>query len=128
MKINLDYIFKTLEGKKLTQPSQEDIIAALQMQLKNHKVPFPEIPGTIDMTFRGVCCKVLQAVFDDEKGLNEEEKIRRFSLAIDMVKTKGDFEFNNDEITLLRKLINKGYAMLIVGQVAELCKPKSRKQ
>lgn len=128
MKINLDYVFKTLEGEKLSKPSQEEIIEALQIQLKNHKIPFPQIPGTIEMTFRGVCCNILQATFDDEKDLSEEEKVRRYSLAIDIVKTKGDFEFNDDEITLLRKRINKVYSMLIVGQVSELCKPKPRKQ
>jgi len=128
MKINLDYIFKTIKGEKLTQPSQEQRIAVLEMQLKNHNIPLPQIPATEDMTLREVCLAALQAQFEDEKNLNATEKVARYSLATDIFKAKDNIEFTAEEITLLKKLIGKGFTVLIVGQAYELLDPKTEKQ
>ena len=128
MKINLDYIFKTIKGEKLTQPSQEQRVAALEMQLKNHNIPLPQVPGTEDMTLKEVCLAALQANFDDEKQLSATEKVARYSLATDIFKAKGSIELASEEITLLKKLIGKGFTVLIVGQAYELLDPKIEKQ
>jgi len=128
MKINLDHIFKTIKGEKLTQPSQEQRVAALEMQLKNHNIPLPQVPGTEDMTLKEVCLAALQANFDDEKQLSATEKVARYSLATDIFKAKGSIELASEEITLLKKLIGKGFTVLIVGQAYELLDPKIEKQ
>lgn len=128
MKLNLDHVFKTIEGEKLTQPTQEQKIVALEMQLRNHKVPFPQVLGTEDMTLREVCLAALQANFDDEKNLSATEKVSRYSLATDIFKAKDSLDLASEEITLLKKLIGKGFTMLIVGQAYELLDPDSVKQ
>lgn len=128
MKINLDHIFTTIKGKTLTQPSQEQRIAALEQQLKNHNVPLPQLPAIEDMTLKEVCLAALQANFDDEKQLSATEKVARYSLATDIFKAKGSIELASEEITLLKKLIGKGFTMLIVGQAYGLLDPNSGKQ
>lgn len=129
MKINLNHIFKTIKGEKLTQPSQKQRIAALEMQLKNHNVSLPQVPATEDMTLKEVCLAALQANFDDEKQLSATEKVARYSLATDIFKAKESIELVAEEIALLKKLIGKGFTMLIVGQSYELLdSPDSKKQ
>ena len=123
MKINLNHIFKTIKGETLTQPTLEQRIAALEMQLKNHSVPLPQVPGTEDMTLKEVCLAALQANFDDEKQLSATEKVARYSLATDIFKAKESIELASEEITLLKKLVGKGFTMLIVGQAYELLDP-----
>ena len=62
------------------------------------------------------CIEPLLATFPDEQNLAGEEKLRRFLLASKIHWADGEAELMAEEISLVKKLIGKGYGPLVVGQ------------
>lgn len=68
-----------------------------------------------------VCSNALLSGYEDEKNLSAEEKVKRFKLAHKVFEA-GEIELASEEATLIRKVVNKKYPTMIVGQVYEVIK------
>lgn len=66
---------------------------------------------------RGVCIDALLAAFQDEPSLAGEEKLKRFQLALKVKESNSVADLTAEEITLIKKLVGKAYAPIVVGQV-----------
>lgn len=74
--------------------------------------------GEREVTIGSVACNALLAPFDDERGLSGEEKVKRFELAVKISKANGlPAEITVEDAALIKKLVAKLYAPLVVGQV-----------
>lgn len=67
-------------------------------------------------TLRAICVQALMGIFDDERGLSGEEKLARYELALRINKAEEPVELKAEDVALLKKLIAKGFATIIVGQ------------
>ena len=67
-------------------------------------------------TLRSACVAALLAQFEDEKNLSGEEKLKRWELAVTIKNSSDPAELKAEEIALIKKLIGKAYAAIIVGQ------------
>lgn len=82
----------------------------------------PLMNGEKPLTLVEVCTNALLGQFPDEQsGLPMDEKQKRFKLALKIF-TEGNIEIDSEEAVLLKKVVNKGYSTLIVGQVMEIIK------
>ena len=93
MKIDLDFIFLTMEGDSLKNPES--------------KAP---------LTMKQACVGALLGNYRDEQNLSGEEKSKRFELAMDMQMAKGEFNLKTEDAALLKKLIGKQWSTLVCGQ------------
>lgn len=66
-------------------------------------------------TLRIAACNALSAVFDDEPQLSGEEKARRGLTAM-RVYSNPDVDLSVEDIAIIKKLIGKAYAPLIVAK------------
>lgn len=93
-KINLEYVFKKVEGD-----------------------PLPDGKGNA-LTLRKACIDALTAVYRDEQP-DGEEKVRRYKLAMDIYTSGADIALSSEEVSLLKQLIGKYFAVIVVGQAYE---------
>ena len=99
--INFDTEFKDMEGEVIKQPSGKNA------------------------TLRGAAVDALLAQFQDEQNLSGEEKLKRWTLAKHIVKSKdAPCEVTAEDISLIKKLIAKAYGALVVGQAWEILEGK----
>ncbi len=109
MKIKLNYVFKTLDG------------IAIKNQGK-------------DFTFRQVCenALLIEPVNPQTgrpmKLIDGNEKIRRYSLALQIHNAKSEVDLSIDDIKLLKDLIADMGSPLIVGQAWNILDPKEPKE
>ena len=75
-----------------------------------------------EAVLRGVAVDALLAIYQDEQNLSGEEKLKRYILAEKVYKKEDDLTV--EEIALLKKLIGKAYAPLIVGQAWKILEGK----
>jgi len=78
--------------------------------------------GEKDATLGGVACSALLASYADEQGLPAEDKVRRFRLAETAAKG-GEQEIKVEDVALIKQLIGKMFAPLIVGRAYDLIEP-----
>lgn len=71
--------------------------------------------GDVSFTLGAVACNSLLATFSDEGNLPGTKKAERFSLAM-KIHGKPRVGLKAEEVALLKMLIGKAYAALIVGQ------------
>ena len=90
MKINFDQALKALDGQPIMNETQQ-------------------------VTLKTVTVNSLLALFQDEQNLSGEEKAKRYVLAT-RIYANPDIDLVAEEIALIKKLIGKMYAPLIVGQ------------
>ncbi len=76
-------------------------------------------------TVRGACIEALLAVFQDEQNLSGEEKLKRFQLALKVKESQPVADFTVEELSLMKKLVGKAYAPLIVGQTYTILESKT---
>jgi hypothetical protein len=104
MKIDFSYILKDMTGADIKQPRP--------------------------LSLSEVSAGALLGTYDDDKNSSAESKIQRYKLAHKMF-TKdeegkqvsvGELDITPEEAVLIKKYVNKAYAVLIVGQVDELIK------
>lgn len=92
MKVDFTKAFQTIEGE-----------------------PLYEADNKKALTLKKVAIESLLAVFEDERNLSGEEKVKRYELAL---KISGNeiVDLKAEDIALIKKLITKGYSSLVVGQ------------
>lgn len=86
-------------------------------------------PMATQPTLGSICESALLAQYVDERDpqtgketISPEEKFARWKLAIKVNSAK-DVTLTSEELTLIKKLVGKGYSPLIVGQVWTLLDP-----
>ena len=71
--------------------------------------------GDKEATLGRVACTALLASYADEQNLPAEDKVKRFRLA-EIAAKGGAQEMKVDDVALMKKLIGKAFAPLIVGR------------
>ena len=80
--------------------------------------------GDKEATLGRVACTALLASYADEQNLPAEDKIKRFRQAETAAKG-GAQEMKVDDVALMKKLIGKAFAPLIVGRAFDIIEPPS---
>jgi hypothetical protein len=80
--------------------------------------------GDKDATLGRVACTALLASYADEQNLPAEDKVKRFRLA-EIAAKDGAQEMKVDDVALMKKLIGKAFAPLIVGRAFDIIEPPS---
>lgn len=76
------------------------------------------------VTLKKVAVEALLTTFPDEASLAGEEKARRYVLAVKISGSdSGKIELTSEDVTMLRKVVGKGYGPLVVGQVWKIIDP-----
>ena len=129
MKIDINYKFKTLEGKDL--PDQASILSVDKLLSIETWEEFKEFQGTLEkgkpFTLRKACVNVLLMTEIDGSGrpkeLKGEQKVERYELAKDIHKSGPLIDLQSEQISLLKKLIARAYGPLTVGQAWKVLDP-----
>lgn len=79
----------------------------------------PVMQGEKPLDLRDLAVNSLMAVLDDERHLNGDEKMARFTLAM-KVKDGGEVDLTPEEVSKLKALIGKCYSALAVGRAYEI--------
>jgi hypothetical protein len=75
------------------------------------------------VTLGAIASNALLAAYRDEADLAGEEKVKRYKLA---VIAEGEQDLSVEQVVLLKKLIAKAFAPLIVGRAYELLDPQPK--
>ncbi len=78
----------------------------------------------IEVTLGAAATHALLTPFPDEQNLSGEEKVKRFLLATKVREAK-DVKLTIDELNMIKKLVGKAYAPLLVGRIWEIIDPAS---
>jgi hypothetical protein len=78
--------------------------------------------GDKDATLGRVACSALLASYAAEQNLAAEDKVRRFRLAETAAKG-GEQEIKVEDVALIKQLIGKMFAPLIVARAYDLIEP-----
>jgi len=81
--------------------------------------------GDKDATLGRVACTALLASYADEQDLPAEDKMKRLRLA-EIAAKGGSQEIKVDDVALMKKLIGRAFAPLIVGRAYDIIEPPSR--
>lgn len=118
MKIDFNYKFTTLDGEVIPERPDEEIEDEGGKKTTKKHPPW---------TLRNISENVLLSQETDGTGKPKEmsgkEKCERYDLAMRIHKGKGLVDLQSEEISLLKKLIGRGYSTLIVGQAFEILDP-----
>ena len=80
--------------------------------------------GEKDATLGRVACTALLASDADEQNLAAEDKVKRFRLA-EVAARGGEQEVKIDDVALVKTLIGKAFAPLVVGRAYDIIEPPS---
>ena len=72
-------------------------------------------------TLGRIAANALLAVTDEDKSMTGETKVKRYDLAMRVI--KGEVALKAEDITEIKKAIGKAYAPLIVGQSWKMLDP-----
>src|SRR5262249_2140486 len=75
--------------------------------------------GEADATLGRVSCTALLASYADEQNLPAEDKVKRFRLA-EIAAKGGEQEMKVEDVALIKTLIGKAFAPLIVGRAYDI--------
>ena len=75
--------------------------------------------GTTLCTFKTVALNALLASFPDEQNLSGEDKFKRYQLAM-KINANSEVELSVEEAALIKQLVGKGFAPLVVGRMFEM--------
>jgi hypothetical protein len=78
--------------------------------------------GDKDATLGRVACTALLASYADEQNLPAEDKVKRFRLA-EIAAKGGAQEMGIEGVALVKKLIGKAFAPLIVARAYDIIEP-----
>lgn len=87
--------------------------------LEGNPIPKSETNKT-NATVGSCCINALMASYEDEKGLSGDDKVKRLNLAQKIHSDKSEYEYTAEDVVLLKKLVGKAYAPLVVGRVYEV--------
>jgi hypothetical protein len=79
--------------------------------------------GDKDATLGLIAVEALCAVYQDEQNLTGEEKCKRAALAEVAYKANGE-DVSVEDVTLIKKLIGKAYAPLVVKKAYDIIEGK----
>jgi len=111
MKVNLDYYFHSLDGKKILKKEQGS---------KFTDKPPAEVEY---MQLRDALETALLTIEPGEK-ITGEEKVRRHNLAVKIHNTVGEIELGLDNLKLLKDLVGVRFPPLIVAQSWQILDPQ----
>ena len=80
--------------------------------------------GETDATLGRVASTALLASYADEQNLPAEDKVKRFRLA-EIAAKGGEREVKVEDVALIKTLIGKAFAPLIVGRAFDIIEPPS---
>jgi len=128
MKIDMNYKFKSLEGKII---KEQVIDEDEQGNPKRDKDGFPLLRLGSPLTLRKICIEVLvnppieiDQITKRAKEISSDLKIKMWELAQAIHSTNGLIDLSADDITMLKKLINKRYTSpLTVAQALAILDP-----
>jgi hypothetical protein len=92
------------------------------------KIDFSAIIADLDgkplaeLTLGTMATNALMLPFEDERNLSGEEKVRRFKLA-QRIHGAAEVDLTAEDISLIKKLIAKGYATMPTARAWELLDP-----
>jgi hypothetical protein len=101
MQINFLQELKTLDGKSIPMGDRKMI------------------------TLKDISLDALQTIFDDERTLSGEDKVKRWALATRIYANPEKIDLQSEETALIKKLIAKSFGPLIVGQAWSMLDPKT---
>lgn len=73
-----------------------------------------------EATLKGAAINALLGVFQDESTLSGEDKLKRWEIAVKVKGSDLTTEFSIEELVVIKKMIGKAYAPMIVGQAWKL--------
>lgn len=130
MKIDLNYKFKTLEGKDIPEQGTDltvDKLLSIETWEEFKEFQNGLTKGGKPFTLRKACVNVLLMTELDRTGrpveLKGEEKVERFELATSIHKSAGLVDLQSEEISLLKGLIARAHGPLAVGQAWKILDP-----
>jgi len=100
MKINFTVILKNLAGKTLKD-------------------------GKKDVTLKDVSINALLGNYKDEN-IDGNEKLKRFMLATKISEATGEIELENDDVTLIKDMIAKGYSTVVTARAWQILDPHKK--
>lgn len=100
MKINFNVPLKNLAGKTLKD-------------------------GEKDVTLKDVSINALLGNYKDEN-IDGNEKLKRFMLATKINEANDELELENDDVTLVRDLIAKGYSIVATARAWQILDPHKK--
>ena len=121
MKIHLNNIFKTLDGKLIPEQKEYTILKDDEL-LKDEKgnLIVKQLETKNPLTLKDV---IIQALLDAPYTENTEEiKTLRYTIAKKVKESNEEIELTLDELVLIKKLIGIMFTPIIVGQVNEFLK------
>ena len=80
--------------------------------------------GDKEATLGRVACTALLASYADEQNLAAEDKVKRFRLA-EIAAKGGEREVKVEDVALIKQLIGKAFAPLVVGRAYDIIEPPS---
>jgi len=80
--------------------------------------------GDKDATLGRVACTALLASYADEQNLAAEDKVKRFRLA-EIAAKGGEREVKVEDVALIKQLIGKAFAPLVVARAYDIIEPPS---
>jgi len=96
IKLSVNEVIKTLDGEPI----------------KNEKAEV--------ITVKTIMVNALCSSFEDEKGLDNVEKMNRWVLAKKVNGTKDALELSVEDASKIKTLVFKGYGLVIAGYIADL--------
>ena len=129
MKIDINYKFKTLEGKDISD--QESALSLGNVLAIKTWEDFEEfrigLKNARPFTLKKACVNVLLMTEIDGAGrpkeLKGEEKVERYELAKSIHKSGPLVDLQSEQISLLKRLIARAYGPLTVGQAWKILDP-----
>ncbi|MBA7641393.1 hypothetical protein ES703_49070 [subsurface metagenome] len=120
MKIDFNYQFITLDGEKIPERPDEEIV---DKDGKKTTKKYP--PFTLKKISENVLLMPDMDGTGKQKEMDGEEKCERYDLAMRIHKAtaKDLADLQVEEIALLKKLIARGYSTLVVGQAFNILDP-----
>ena len=100
MKIDLNYVFKTLDGTPI----------------KNEEKEF---------TMKSACVNALTLSVPNER-ISGEDKVKRAILAEDIYRAENEINLNVDDLKMIKDLIGQVGSPLIVKQAWDILDPKTK--
>ena len=76
-----------------------------------------------EITLRAVSMTALTGVYEDERNLSGDEKVKRWMLAVKLKRAGDSVDLVSEEIVLIKKLIGKAYGPIVCGQSWQLLEP-----
>ena len=73
------------------------------------------VEGDTPLTLKKCTCEALMAVYQSDKDVSGEDKLRRYLVACKVYQSEGILDLDVPEIKLIKDLIGKAYGALVVG-------------